>query len=68
MKTIALDELTYKKLEGIKDETEARSYREVIQMLLEQSKNVPRTMKGAFPRLKPITAERERELEGEDDN
>ena len=65
MKTIALDELTYKKLEQIKEETDVRSYREVINLLLEKSKNVPRSMKGAFPMLKPITAEREREIEGE---
>ncbi len=67
MKTIALDEQTYRKLEETKADLGARSYREVILSLLEKSKGVPHSMKGAFPLLKPLTREEEKEIEGEDD-
>jgi len=67
MKTIALDDQTYKKLEETKEDIGARSDREVILTLLEKSKGVPHSMKGAFPQLKPLTMEEEKEIEGEDE-
>jgi predicted CopG family antitoxin len=67
MKTIALDEQTYRKLEEAKEELGARSYREVIIALLEKSKGVGGSMKGAFPELKPLTKEEEKKIEGEDE-
>lgn len=68
MKTIALDEQTYRKLEETKKDLGVKSYREVIIALLEKSKGVKSSMKGAFPKLKPLTKEEEREIEGEDDS
>jgi len=35
--------------------------------LLEKSKGVSGSMKGAFPKLKPLTKEEEREIEGENE-
>jgi hypothetical protein len=35
--------------------------------LLEKSKGVKGSMKGAFPKLKPLTREEEVEIEGEDE-
>jgi predicted CopG family antitoxin len=67
MKTIALDEQTYRKLEETKEDLGAKSYREVIIALLEKSKGVRGSMKGAFPKLKPLTREEEVEIEGEDE-
>jgi|FaiFalDrversion3_1042247.scaffolds.fasta_scaffold01399_2 predicted CopG family antitoxin len=67
MKTIALDEQTYRKLEELKEELGTKSYREVIIALLEKSKGVSGSMKGAFPKLKPLTKEEEREIEGENE-
>lgn len=67
MKTIALDDQTYRKLEETKEDLGAKSYREVIQALLEKSKGVSHSMKGAFPKLKPLTKEEEKEIEGEDE-
>jgi predicted CopG family antitoxin len=65
MKTIALDEQTYRKLKETKEDLKVNSYNAAIQILLEKSKNVPRSMKGAFPKLKPLTSEEESEIEGE---
>jgi predicted CopG family antitoxin len=67
MKTIALDEQTYRKLEEAKEELGVKSYREVIIALLEKSKGVSSSMKGAFPKLKPLTREEEAEIEGKDE-
>ena len=67
MKTIALDDQTYRKLEETKEDLGAKSYREVLQSLLEKSKGVSHSMKGVFPKLKPLTKEEEKEIEGEDE-
>lgn len=67
MKTIALDEQTYRKLKETKEDLKVNSYNAVVQILLEKSKKVPRSMKGAFPKLKPLTREEESEIEGEDE-
>jgi predicted CopG family antitoxin len=67
MKTLALDEETYRKLEEMKKELGAGSYREVILALIERSKRIEKSMKGAFPQLKPLTKEEEREIEGENE-
>jgi len=67
MKTLALDEETYRKLEEMKKELGVRSYREVIIALIESSKRIEKSMKGAFPQLKPLTKEEEREIEGENE-
>jgi predicted CopG family antitoxin len=67
MKTLAVDEETYRKLEEMKKEIGARSYREVIIALIERSKGIEKSMKGAFPQLKQLTKEEEKEIEGENE-
>ena len=67
MKTIALNEHTYRKLKEAKEDFGAGSYSAAIELLLEKVKNVPSSMKGAFPKLKPLTREEESEIEGKDE-
>lgn len=62
--TVAVDERTMTRLQEMKRESGAASYGEVIVMLLEKSKRVPKSMRGAFPKLKPMTREEEMEIAG----
>jgi hypothetical protein len=53
-----------RKLQELKAELGAKSYREVIIVLMEKSKRLPKTMKGSFPKLKPMTRKEELEIVG----
>lgn len=62
--TIALDETAMRKLQELKADLGVKSYREVIIVLMEKSRRLPKTMKGAFPKLKSMTRKEELEIVG----
>lgn len=60
--TVQVDEKTLQMLNKLKKEIGARSHDEVIRTLISERKNIPRSMFGSNPRLKPFSREDEAEF------
>ena len=60
--TVQVDEKTLQILNDLKKELGARSHDEVIKRLISERKNIPRSMFGSNPRLKPFSQEDEAEF------
>lgn len=66
--TIALDDHTRQRLQRLKERWGLASYDEVVTRLLEDAEDLPDSMFGAAPNLKPLTSEERREMGGEEEH
>jgi len=60
--TVQVTEKTLQMLNKLKEEMKARSHDEVIRTLISERKNIPRSMFGSNPKLKPFSHEDEAEF------
>lgn len=60
--TVEVSEKTLQMLNGLKKELGARSHDEVIRRLISERKNIPRSMFGSNPKLRPFSQKDEAEL------
>jgi len=65
-KTIAVDESTWQKLRGLMKEEGAEDFDQLITILIERSKEIPKSMFGVDAKLKIRFTQEEHEKIGED--